>query len=49
MVSLAMVALSYFLVYKGLKSTYSTEVLAKSEMVSYMKSVNPNSPDVLNE
>ena len=47
--SLAMVALSYFLVYKGLKSTYSTEVLAKSELVSYMKSVNPNSPDVLNE
>ncbi|MBK8625350.1 MAG: inorganic phosphate transporter [Saprospiraceae bacterium] len=46
--SLAMVALTYFLVYKGLKSTYSTEELTKTELISYIKSINPNAPDTIN-
>ncbi|MBK8518530.1 MAG: inorganic phosphate transporter [Saprospiraceae bacterium] len=46
--SVAMVALSYFLVYKGLKSTYSTENLTRKELVNYIKSVNPGSSDTLN-
>jgi hypothetical protein len=45
--SLAMVALSYFLVYKGLKSTFSTEELTKTELISYIKSANPIAPDTL--
>ncbi|MBP6448341.1 MAG: inorganic phosphate transporter [Saprospiraceae bacterium] len=45
--SLAMVALSYFLIYKGLKSTYSTEKLTTTELISYIKSSNPNAPDTL--
>ena len=46
--SLAMVALTYFLVYKGLKSTYSTEELTKTELISYIKSIKPNAPDTIN-
>lgn len=45
--SLAMVALSYFLIYKGLKSTYSSDKLSTTELISYIKSVNPNAPDTL--
>ncbi|MBK8054651.1 MAG: inorganic phosphate transporter [Saprospiraceae bacterium] len=45
--ALAMLALSYFLIYKGLKSTYSTETLTTSELVSYIKSTNPNASDTL--
>jgi phosphate/sulfate permease len=39
--SLAMLAMSYFLIYKGLKSTYSTKELAKSELLSYSKAIDP--------
>lgn len=45
--SIAMVALSYFLIYKGLKSTYSTESLSKTELISYIKSIDPKAPDTL--
>lgn len=45
--SLAMLALTYFLVYKGLKSTYSTEELTKTELITYLKSANPNAPDTI--
>jgi phosphate/sulfate permease len=45
--SLAMLALSYFLIYKGLKSTYTTKELSKTELISYIKSVNPSAPDTL--
>lgn len=45
--SIAMVALSYFLVYKGLKSTYSTESLSKTELISYIKSIDPKAADTL--
>lgn len=45
--SLAMVALSYFLVYKGLKSTYTTENLTKTELISYIQSINPKAADTL--
>ena len=45
--SLAMVALSYFLVYKGLKSTYTTESLTKTELISYIQSINPKASDTL--
>jgi len=40
--SLAMLAMSYYLVFKGLKSTYSKEELTKTELISYIKSTNPN-------
>lgn len=45
--SLAMLALSYFLIYKGLKSTYTTEQLTSAELISYIKSVDRNAPDTL--
>jgi len=45
--SLAMLTLTYFLVYKGLQSTYSTEKLTAKELVAYIKSINPNAPDTL--
>ncbi|MBK8346100.1 MAG: hypothetical protein IPL08_00150 [Saprospiraceae bacterium] len=48
--SLAMVALSYFLVYKGAEIYLLYWGTCKiRELVSYMKSINPNSPDVWNE
>ncbi|MBK9733894.1 MAG: inorganic phosphate transporter [Saprospiraceae bacterium] len=47
--SLAMVALSYFLVYKGLKSTYTTESLSKTELISYLQSINPKAADTLGD
>ncbi|MEZ4909739.1 MAG: inorganic phosphate transporter [Saprospiraceae bacterium] len=40
-VSIAMVAISYFMVFKGLKSTYSTKELTKSELINYTLAINP--------
>lgn len=40
--SLAMLAMSYFLIYKGLKSTYSVKELTKQELLDYAHSMNPN-------
>ncbi|MBK9043754.1 MAG: inorganic phosphate transporter [Saprospiraceae bacterium] len=45
--SLAMLALSYFLIYKGLKSTYAYENLTKTELQTYIKSVNPDSDYII--
>lgn len=45
--SIAMLALSYFLIYKGLKSTYSSEQLLTQELIDYKKSFSPNSTDTL--
>ncbi len=45
--SLAMLALSYFLVYKGFKSTYSTSKLTAKEILAYQKSYDPKIEDVL--
>lgn len=39
--SLAMLALTYFLVFKGLKSTFSTKKLTLQELVDYRKSIDP--------
>ena len=43
--SLAMLAMSYFLVYKGLKSTYSTKELTVKELIDYSKALNPKSTE----
>jgi phosphate/sulfate permease len=40
--SIAMLALSYFLVYKGFKSTYSTNQLTAKEILAYNQSFDPN-------
>lgn len=45
--SLAMLAMSYFLIYKGLKSTYSSKELSKQEIIDYTKAINPASKDSL--
>ena len=45
--SIAMLALSYFLIYKGLKSTYSSEQLLTQELIDYKKSFYPNSTDTI--
>lgn len=45
--SLAMLAMSYFLVYKGLKSTYSKEKMHAKELVNYIKAIDPKASDVL--
>lgn len=45
--SIAMLALTYFLVYKGLKSTYSTEQLLSQELIDFKKSFDPNTTDTL--
>lgn len=42
-----MLALSYFLIYKGLKSTYAYENLTKTELQTYIKSVNPDSDYII--
>ena len=47
--SLAMVALSYFLVYKGLKSTYTTESLSKTELISYIRAIDPKAVDTIGD
>ena len=44
--SLAMLALSYFLIYKGLKSTYSTKELTAKEILAYHKSFNPSAAEM---
>jgi phosphate/sulfate permease len=40
--ALAMLAMSYFLVYKGLKSTYSTKQITAKEILAYNQSFDPN-------
>lgn len=40
-VSVAMVAITYFMVFKGLKSTYSSKELTKTELVNYTLAINP--------
>ncbi len=40
-VALAMVGVSYFMVFKGLKSTYSTKELSKTELINYSLAINP--------
>ncbi len=45
--SIAMLALSYFLIYKGLKSTYSSEQLLTQELIDYKKSFDPNTTDTI--
>jgi len=45
--SLAMLAMSYFLVYKGLKSTYSVKKMYISELIDYKKAVDPKSSETL--
>ncbi len=44
--ALAMLALSYFLIYKGLKSTYSTKELTSKEILSFHKSFNPDATEL---
>jgi phosphate/sulfate permease len=46
--SVAMLAMGYFLIYKGLKSTYSTVKVTESEITAYYNSVNPGKKEVLN-
>ncbi|MFZ1705490.1 MAG: inorganic phosphate transporter [Saprospiraceae bacterium] len=45
--SVAMLTMGYFLIYKGLKSTYSTVTVSQSEITNYYKSVNPIAPDTI--
>ena len=45
--SIAMLAMGYFLIYKGLKSTYSTIKLTETEISDYFKSINPGTEDTL--
>lgn len=46
--SLAMLAMTYFLVYKGLKSTYSSKQLSKKEIVAYQQAINPMANTAIN-
>lgn len=39
--SVAMLAMGYFLIYKGLKSTYSTVKVSQTEIIQYQQSVKP--------
>ncbi len=45
--ALAMLALTYFLVFKGLKSTYNIKTLTVVELVNYKKSIDPNFSGVM--
>ncbi|MBK9254363.1 MAG: inorganic phosphate transporter [Saprospiraceae bacterium] len=45
--SFAMLTMCYFIVFKGLKSTYSFEKLHATELQAYIKAVNPNASDLL--
>lgn len=45
--SVAMLAMGYFLIYKGLKSTYSNVKVTQSEIVSYQKALNPASNETI--
>ncbi|MBK6782712.1 MAG: hypothetical protein IPG79_02375 [Saprospiraceae bacterium] len=45
--SVAMLAMGYFLIYKGLKSTYSTVKVTQKEILDYRKSINPGANETL--
>lgn len=45
--SIAMLAMGYFLIYKGLKSTYSNVKVTQSEIVSFKKALNPASSEII--
>ncbi len=45
--ALAMLALTYFLVFKGLKSTFNIKTLTVKELIDYKKSINPNFSGVI--
>ena len=46
--SLAMLSMSYFMIYKGLKSSYDTKEISVEELIQYSKVVNPKDSIILN-
>jgi phosphate/sulfate permease len=47
--SLAMLSMSYFMIYKGLKSSYDTKKISKQELIQYSKVINPKDSIVLDD
>jgi phosphate/sulfate permease len=45
--SIAMLSMGYFLIYKGLKSTYSKLNVTQSEILEFRKSINPTATETL--